>query len=87
MKFKYELIFIVIFFILYFFFGNFVLHDLFIKDECYYHNHETPFYIELLFDFQNVAGYHPVPTKFGYVLFGVIGYFIGRSISKSRFKE
>lgn len=84
---KNELIYSLVFLVLYFFFGNFILHDLFIKDECYYHSHEVPYYIELLFDFPSSEGYHPVATKFGYIIFGGIGFLLGGFVSKMSNKE
>ncbi|MDP2175214.1 MAG: hypothetical protein Q8K70_04815 [Bacteroidota bacterium] len=38
-----------------------------------------PWYIELLFDFQES---HPVPTVLGYFVFGGIGFYIGKLVAK-----
>lgn len=82
MKMKFELIAIVLFVLLYFFVGDFLLQSLLIPDSCYYHNHQTPLYIELLFDFPSSEGYHPVASKFGYILAVLFGFFLGKIISK-----
>jgi hypothetical protein len=68
----------------YFLIGNFVLFPLFISDECFYHSNEIPLYINILFDFPSVEGYHPVPTRFGYLIFGIIGYFVGKRILEKK---
>jgi hypothetical protein len=75
---------ILVFLMLYFFFGNLILQSIFISDPCYYHSHDEPLLIYILFDFPSSEGYHPVATKFGYLIFGFIGYFVGRFISKSK---
>ncbi len=79
---KFELVFSVLLVLLYFFVGDLFLQMLFIPDSCYYHNHQTPLYIELLFDFPSSEGYHPVATKFGYLLAGFIGFILGKIVSK-----
>jgi uncharacterized membrane protein YfcA len=61
--------------------GNHILYPHFIPDDCYYHNHDTGFLIEALFDFPSANGYHPVPTKLGYLLLGATGAYIGYRIS------
>jgi hypothetical protein len=81
-KYKYEIIFASIFIIIYFCFGNIILSTIFISDECYYHSNDVPFLINLLFDFPSSEGYHPVATKLGYLLFGIIGLIVGRRRSK-----
>jgi hypothetical protein len=82
MKMKFELVFSVLLMLLYFFVGDLFLQMLFIPDSCYYHDHQTPLYIELLFDFPSSEGYHPVATKFGYLLAGFIGFILGKIVSK-----
>jgi hypothetical protein len=82
MKMKFELIAIVLVVLLYFCVGDFLLPSLLISDSCYYHNHQTPLYIELLFDFPSSEGYHPVASKFGYILAVLLGFFLGKIISK-----
>lgn len=82
MKMKFELVFSVLLILLYFFVGDLFLQMLFIPDSCYYHDHQTPLYIELLFDFPSSEGYHPVATKFGYLLAGFIGFILGKIVSK-----
>lgn len=79
---KFELVFSVLLMLLYFFVGDLFLQMLFIPDSCYYHDHQTPLYIELLFDFPSSEGYHPVATKFGYLLAGFIGFILGKIVSK-----
>ena len=64
--------------------GNYVLFPYFIHDECYFNNHDTGFLIETLFDFPAVNGYHPVPTKLGYLLFMIVGGYIGNRIDLKR---
>lgn len=56
---------------------NFMIYPIFIPDDCYYHIHETTKTIELLFDFPAYNGYHPVPSKLGYLLFCVLGLIVG----------
>lgn len=73
-----------LFMIIYFLIGNFIMIPIFIKDYCYYHSHEIPFHINLLFDFPPSEGFHPVPTKIGYLLFGGIGFVIGRIVVKNK---
>jgi hypothetical protein len=82
MKMKFELVFSFLLVLLYFFVGDLFLQMLFIPDSCYYHNHQTPLYIELLFDFPSSEGYHPVASKFGYILAVLFGFFLGKIISK-----
>lgn len=58
--------------VIYFILVHFVLYPILIPDECYYHSHDTPFIIDLLFDFPAHEGFHPVPSVIGYILsFGI----------------
>ena len=66
-----------LFLLIYWVIGNFLLYPHFIPDECYYHIHPTNATIEILFDFPAVNGFHPVPTRWGYLLFGCTGAIIG----------
>ncbi len=84
---KYELIFTLLFIAIYFIFGNIILTAIFISDECYYHSHEVPLLINMLFDFPSSEGYHPVASRLGYLLFGIIGFLIGRNKSKRKNKK
>jgi hypothetical protein len=61
---------------------NFIIYPIFIPDDCYYHNHDTTNTIELLFDFPAYNGYHPVPSKLGYLIFSVLGLIIGVLLSR-----
>jgi hypothetical protein len=74
--------FTILFLVIYYFIGQFVLMPLFINDECYYHSHKAPWYIELLFDFPSSEGYHPIPSNLWYFVFGGIGFFIGKLVAK-----
>jgi hypothetical protein len=56
---------------------NFIIYPIFIPDECYYHSHDTTNTVELLFDFPSYNGYHPVPSKLGYLLFSIFGLIAG----------
>ena len=73
-----------IFLIIYFLFGNIIMNGIFIKDDCYYHSHEIPLHINLLFDFPASEGFHPVPAKIGYLIFGVIGFGVGSLMVKKK---
>ncbi|MDP2175217.1 MAG: hypothetical protein Q8K70_04830 [Bacteroidota bacterium] len=75
----FKLLFTFSFMVLYYLIGQYVLMPLFINDEYYYHFHKVPWYIELLFDFQES---HPVPTILGYFVFGAIGFYIGKLVAK-----
>lgn len=59
--------------VLYFILVHFVLYPILIPDECYYHSHDTPILIDLLFDFPASEGFHPVPRVIGYILSVGIG--------------
>jgi hypothetical protein len=75
----FKLVFTFSFMVLYYYIGHSILTPLFISDECYYHFHKVPWYIELLFDFPDS---HPVPTVLGYFIFGGIGFYIGKLLAK-----
>ncbi len=62
---------------------NFIIYPIFIPDDCYYHNHDTTFTIEILFDFPAANGYHPSPTKLGYLLFGIFGFLVGTKVIRT----
>jgi hypothetical protein len=61
--------------------SHYILFPLFIPDDCYFHLHETPFLVEILFDFPGYNAYHPVPAKLGYLISGTAGLLIGRFIT------
>jgi hypothetical protein len=61
--------------------SNYILFPLFIPDDCYFHLHETPYLVEILFDFPAYSGFHPVPSKMGYLISGIVGLLIGRFIN------
>ena len=71
--------------IVYWIAGNLILYPFMIPDPCYYDTREIPFLIELLFDFPSSEGYHPVPSRMGYLVFGVIGLFFGLQLNKKLF--
>ena len=56
------------------------IYPLFISDECYYHSNDTTFMIELLFDFPASNGYHPVPSRVGYIFAGIVGFVVGKQV-------
>jgi hypothetical protein len=68
---------VILFMVVYGLIMNFIIYQIFIPDECYYHSHDTTTLIELLFDFPAYNGYHPVPSKLGYILFCIFGFIAG----------
>lgn len=64
------------------FFNIIFLEPLLIPDHCYFDMHETTFLVEIFFDFPAYEGYHPVPSTIGYLVFGLIGGFVGYKILK-----
>lgn len=68
---------IILFMFIYGLIMNFIIYQIFIPDECYYHSHETTTTIEFLFDFPAYNGCHPVPSKLGYLLFSIFGFIVG----------
>lgn len=75
------------FIILYRFIGYNILMPMYIPDYCYYHSHKPSTLVNILFDFPSAAGYHPVPTYWGYLIFGVIGGLLGRCINRKLFHK
>lgn len=47
-----------------------------IPDDCYYHEHETNWLIELLYDFPSWNGLHPYPSTFQFVLIFGFGIYL-----------
>ena len=70
--------------VIYFILVHFVFYSILIPDECYYHSHETPLIIDLLFDFPAYEGFHPVPSIIGYILSFGIGIAVTLWLNKKR---
>jgi hypothetical protein len=83
---KFTIIFASILFliIIYEIIGAYIIYPAFIDDPCYYHVNEASLLIEILFDFPAYEGYHPVPTFWGTIIFGIIGFFVGKRIVKKQ---
>ena len=77
----------IFFLVLYYYIGQFVITPLFISDECFYHSQKAPWYINLLFDFPSYEGYHPVPSNWWYLIFGLIGFFIGQLVANRKVRN
>ena len=68
---------IILFMIIYGVIVNLIIYPILIPDYCYFHNHETSTTVELFFDFPAYEGFHPVPSKVGYLLVGTLGLILG----------
>ncbi len=72
----------IVFILLYGIIGYKILEPIFIPDPCYYDVHKIPTLINILFDFPSYEGYHPVPSKWGFILFGIIGGISGSKLAE-----
>ncbi len=72
---------------LYGFIGYEILMPMYIPDYCYYDSREIPAMVDFWFDFPSAAGYHPVPTYWGYLIFAVLGGFVGRYLGRKIIKR
>jgi hypothetical protein len=77
----------IVFMIIFGLLGNLIIFPLLIPDECYYHGHEEPFLIKVLFDFPAYNGYHPVIAKWLYLFCGFSGYLLAGLIQKGTQKK
>lgn len=62
----------------------FFLEKLIIWDPCYYHNHDfkTSEIFNLFYKITPGEGYHPIPTRFNFILTITIGAIFGLIIPK-----
>ncbi len=61
-----------------------LIESVIIPDICYYHTHDTNFFIDTFYDFPSSEGGHPVPSIINIILSLTVGGIVGFLIVKSK---
>lgn len=64
------------------YFLSYLIELILIPDECFFHQHETNWFIELLYDFPSWNGCHPYPSNFHFLLIIVFGIYLSYQFCK-----
>lgn len=67
-----------------FIFNFFFLELFIIPDICYYHSHETNFIFDIFYSLPGWNGFHPVPTKYNFIITILIGGYIGYRVKERK---
>ena len=64
-----------------------IIFDLLVPDACYYHTHDMNFLMRIFFYSGNVSNGHPEPNFFYYIIFFIIGGFMGNKLYEISIKK
>jgi hypothetical protein len=59
-----------------------IIGSMLIPDDCYYHQNDTNWLIDLLYDFPGWNGFHPSPSNFQFVLIFGFGIYLSYQFCK-----